>query len=199
MPSLLYGPRDLFRASPARYFIYCKGSFCAPDVGILAFYFAVLLPFRRNLSYQEVNTCNVNSFNISTGVDRATDTEHTSRPSSPEGPYCASGQGGMAPSVQRGADESALDLKPRSPSPGFPISHVLEFDAEARAERKALSARLSSDLGVPESTALAALEAFGVDTGRARQWLSMHLSKQVGDRLVVSVGNTMGRGIVARI
>lgn len=67
------------------------------------------------------------------------------------------------------------------PSPALPVSHLLDFGTEARAERGELSARLASEVGVPESTALAALEAFGVDTIRARQWLqtSQH-AKQVG-------------------
>lgn len=59
----------------------------------------------------------------------------------------------------------------KPPLPGFPISHLLEFGTSARAERKVLSSRLSSEFGVPETAALAALEAFGPEFRKARTWL----------------------------
>lgn len=59
----------------------------------------------------------------------------------------------------------------KPPLPGFPISHLLEFGTSARAERKVLSSRLSSEFGVPETVALAALEAFGPEFRKARMWL----------------------------
>lgn len=61
--------------------------------------------------------------------------------------------------------------KCRASSPAFPISHVLEFDAAAHARRETVSARLASEIGVPSAVALAAVEAFGEDAGKALQWL----------------------------
>lgn len=100
------------------------------------------------------------------------------RPS--ESPCRAPGEGKSARIQHRCADEHAADsISP--PSLGLPISHILEFDTEARAERHELSARVSSEVGVPDATALAALEAFNMDITRACQWLrGSQCTQQVG-------------------
>lgn len=95
-----------------------------------------------------------------------------SRPTSPEHPYYVgiAGERSVAP-IKRGGDRPATESGSKPPLPGFPISHVLEFDTASRAERQVLSSRLSSEFGVPETTALAALEAFGPEFRKARMWL----------------------------
>lgn len=104
-------------------------------------------------------------------IHRTTDTERGSRTSSPEIPSYPLHDGRIRPSVREGGGQQAVDSKPKPPMPGFPISHMLEFDTEELAERQALSARMSSEVGVPNATALAAIEAFGADTDNARKWL----------------------------
>lgn len=82
----------------------------------------------------------------------------------------APGEEGRASIQHECTDECAAECK-SAPPPGLPISHILEFNTEAREERHELSARLSSEIGVSDATALAALEAFNMDTTRARQCL----------------------------
>ncbi len=88
-------------------------------------------------------------------------------------PCYASSEGRSSPilPLQESGDSQAGESRSTPPPQPFPISHLLEFDTEARAERHELSACLASEFGASESTALAALEAFGMDTIRARQWL----------------------------
>lgn len=94
-------------------------------------------------------------------------------------PCYASSEGrSSAVVLQESEDSQARESTPSPPSQAFPISHLLEFGPEARAERHELSACLSSQVGVSESTALAALEAFGMDAIRARQWLEASLLAQ---------------------
>lgn len=118
------------------------------------------------------------------------------------GPSCyVSSQGRSSTTLGECRDPQVVESRPTAtataaatatptatlPSSALPVSHLLDFGVEARAERRELSARLASEVGVLESTALAALEAFGVDTTRARQWLqtSQH-AQQVG---LVGVGS----------
>lgn len=68
-------------------------------------------------------------------------------------------------------NERAPNSNPGASSPTFPLSHVLHFGSEAKGKREALGAELSVELMVPGHMAVAALEAFGVDSARAREWL----------------------------
>lgn len=111
--------------------------------------------------------------------------ERRPRSVSPGPPCYSSSEGRSSPTLQERNDPQATESRPTptpTPTPpAFPVSHLLDFGTESRAERRKLSARLSSEVGVPESTALSALETFGVDITRARQWLqtSQH-AQQVG-------------------
>lgn len=107
------------------------------------------------------------------GVDGGIHTDRGSRPTSPEQPYYVgiAGERSVAPSVKRGGDRPAMESGAKPPLPGFPISHLLEFGTAARAERQVLSSRLSSEFGLPETTVMAALEAFGPEFRKARTWL----------------------------
>lgn len=122
-----------------------------------------------NTALQENSASNVGAG----GVDGGVHTDRGSRPTSPEHPYYVGvgGERSVAPSVKRGGDRPVMEIGAKPPLPGFPISHLLEFGAAARGERQVLSDRLSSEFGVPQSTALAALEAFGPDFRKARTWL----------------------------
>lgn len=103
-------------------------------------------------------------------TDEATDSERIPRPR-PEAPRGAPGKGTGTPALEQCGEQQAVESKPTQASAGFSITHLLEFGTEARAERHELSARLSSEVGVPGGTALSALEAFGADTHKARTWL----------------------------
>lgn len=139
------------------------------------------------LLQQDINTASVDAIVAAGGLDQGVETERESRPSSPELPYytsitdMSSERAYLASiQVQEGGIEGADESKPELPSPAFPVTHVLEFDSETRAERVVLSDRLSSELKVPNTTALAALEAFGMDVNRAYQWLqTMHAIQEV--------------------
>lgn len=127
--------------------------------------------------------------------------ERRPRSVSPGPPSYASSEGRSSPTLVERSDPQVAEPRPAAvvtptatlPSPALPVSHLLDFGTEARAERRELSARLASEVGVPQSTALAALEAFGVDTIRARQWLqtSQH-AEEVG---VVPRARPIGVGV----
>lgn len=104
-------------------------------------------------------------------TDEGTDAERGPHSVSPGPPCYLLSEGRSAPIVKGCDAAKAMEGKPPLRSPGFPLSHLLDFGAEARAERHGLSARLSSEVGVPGSTALAALETFGLDVTTARRWL----------------------------
>lgn len=104
-------------------------------------------------------------------TDEATDAERRPHLVSPGLPRHASSEGRSTSTVQRCDDPKAMESKPPLRSPSFPVSHLLDFGAEARAERHELSIRLSSELRVPASMALAALETFALDVTKARRWL----------------------------
>lgn len=112
-------------------------------------------------------------------TDDATDAERRPRSVSPGPPCYAFSEGRSTPILQGCGDPKATESKPPLRSPGFPVSHLLDFGIEARAERHELSARLSSEVGVSGSTALAALETFGLDVTKARRWLqsSQHVQQ----------------------
>lgn len=106
-----------------------------------------------------------------TAADDSAVAERLFRSSSPDlTPYIVGG-GSIAPGLHCAMDERVAAVKPTSASLGFPLSHVLEFGRKARGERQSLGTRLSEELGVPYTTALAALEAFGEESERARHWL----------------------------
>lgn len=104
-------------------------------------------------------------------TDEGTDAERRPHSVAP-GPPCYAFSEGRSTPIAKGCDgPKAMEGSPPVRSPGFPLSHLLDFGAEARAERHGLSTRLSSEVGVPFSTALAALETFGLDVTKARRWL----------------------------
>eukprot|EP00903_Cladosiphon_okamuranus_P019656 g18070.t4 len=99
-------------------------------------------------------------------------------------------EGGSAGSADSGdTSQDGDETQETNPSNVGIRGVVSSFEAVARAERRELSARLASEVGVPMSTAMAALEAFGVDTIRARQWLqtSQHAQEMSKDELKGSV------------
>lgn len=104
-------------------------------------------------------------------TDGATDAERRPQSVSPGPPCYPLRDRRGTPVIRRCDDPKDMESKPPLRSPGFPVSHLLDFGPEARAERHELSTRLSSEVGVPGSTALAALEAFGLDVTKARRWL----------------------------
>ena len=112
------------------------------------------------------------------GVDQVVDTGSTSRPGSPDLRHLRHLPNLPHPAYYTpgGADDQVG--AGTKASTAFPICHVLEYDGEARAERQALGSRLSSELGVSEGTALSAIEAFGGDDARARQWLEASTQPQ---------------------
>lgn len=124
----------------------------------------------------------------------ATDSERIPRPR-PEPPRGAPSEGRSTPVLAQCGEQHAVGSRPTQASAGFSITHLLDFGTEARAERHELSARLSSEVGVPGETALSALEAFGADTHKARMWLqnSQHPAQvRLGQALfVVALGITI--------
>ncbi|CAN0008104.1 unnamed protein product, partial [Ectocarpus sp. 8 AP-2014] len=135
----------------------------------------------------ENNTRNVESRGCVLSTDEATDSERIPRPR-PEPPRGASSEGRSTPALAQSGEQHAVGSRPTQASAGFSITHLLEFGTEARAERQELSARLSSEVGVPGETALSALEAFGADTHKARVWLqnSQHPAQLTGGEGKVS-------------
>ncbi|CAM9591597.1 unnamed protein product, partial [Scytosiphon promiscuus] len=116
----------------------------------------------------ENSTGNVGNAGMSARPEETYDTE-CRNPRPPESPCHTRGEEKSA-RIQHGCVNEHAGSKAAPPCSGLPISHILEFGSEARAERHGLSARLSSEFGVPEATALAAVEASNNST-RARQWL----------------------------
>lgn len=84
----------------------------------------------------------------------------------------ASGEGARA-GVPQGASDERLET-PRTGvnPPGFPLSHVLRFEAAAREEREELAAGLELGFMIPYTSALSAVEAFNGDTARLREWVN---------------------------
>ncbi|CAM9107710.1 unnamed protein product, partial [Ectocarpus fasciculatus] len=142
----------------------------------------------------ENTTSNVDNRGCVLSTDEATDSERTTRPrpEPPRGrgaPSESRGTPTPAPALEQYGEEQTVESRPTQASAGFSITHLLEFGTEARAERQELSARLSSEVGVPGGTALSALEAFGADTHKARTWLqkSQHPTQLPGGEVKVSV------------
>lgn len=127
------------------------------------------------MAEKDVNTSTAATHGGARDVEQASVTDRGSRPTSPELSYYTSGEGSIAPSLAGGGGERGAGSE-TPPVPGFPISHVLDFEAEARANRDAAAARLSSEHAIPLATALGALEAFGEDEELVRQWV--HRSPQ---------------------
>lgn len=129
------------------------------------------------MSEKDVNTSTAGIHDGARDMEQASATDRGSRPTSPEVSYYTSGEGSIAPSLPGGGGEATgAESETAPPVPGFPISHVLDFEIEARGNREAAAARLSSEHGIPLATALGALAAFGEDEVRVRQWI--HRSPQ---------------------
>lgn len=109
-------------------------------------------------------------------VLQGADANRRSDPHSPGLAFYMAVDQSTTPTLQGPGEERPEGTKSKPVSAGFPISHVLSFGPEAKAAREECSTRLSEELGVPFSRILAALEAFGDNDVKTRQWF---LSKQV--------------------
>lgn len=125
------------------------------------------------ISYQEIAAGAVGEPRVE-GVDEVAHVDGGFDPRSRALGLFVSGDRSIALSAHTSGDERPA--KTTRELLGFPISHMLEFTPEAKAEREAFGARLSEEVGVPLAMAISALEAFGDDHARARQWL---LTQQV--------------------
>lgn len=114
-----------------------------------------------------------------TSVEAALEGADANRESDPHSPgigFYMAGDQNTTPTLQVPNEERPEETKSKPLSAGFPISHILSFKPEAKAAREARSIRLSEEVGVPFARVLAALEAFGDNYVKTRQWF---LSKQV--------------------